>query len=126
MFVSQFVFFFYSFVAICFSQARIDGVAVVVGKNFILHSEILQQAQFVAMEKQVDPLKQPLLFENIYYETQDNIINQYAILDIAEKDTNLVVSNDEVDRALDQQINDFISHPHITWISISTFVPYKF
>ena len=54
-------------------------------------------------------LKSPYLFEQIYYNTRDNIINQYAVLDIAEKDTNLVISNDEVDRALNQQIDDFIA-----------------
>ena len=93
----------------CFFQGRIDGVAVVVGKNIILHSDILQQAQFVALEQQIDPSKTPYLFEQIYYNTRDNIINQYAVLDLAEKDTNFVISNDEVDRALNQQVDEFVA-----------------
>jgi len=86
----------------------VDGVAAIVGKNIVLHSDVLQQAQFVAMERRVDPSTNPYLFENIYLTTLDNIINQYAVLDVAAKDTNIIVSNDEVDRALNQQIEDFI------------------
>jgi len=90
------------------SQGRVDGVSAIVGKNIILHSDILQQAQFIALEKKIDPSKSPYLFEEIYYSSRDNMINQYAILNIAEKDTNLIITNDEVDRALNQQIDDFI------------------
>ena len=93
----------------CFFQGRVDGIAAIVGKNIILHSDVLQQAQFVALDQRVDPLRTPYLFEKIYFDVRDNMIDQYAILDIAEKDTNLIVLNDEVDRALEQQIDDFIS-----------------
>ena len=98
---------FFTF-SVCFSQGRVDGVAAIVGKNVILHSDVLQQAQFVAMDQQVDPSKNPYLFEKIYLSTLNNIINQYAVLAVATKDTNIVVSNDEVDRALSQQKDDFI------------------
>ena len=98
-------FFLFSFL---FSQAKVDGVAAIVGENIILHSDVLQQAQFVAIERGVDPSKSPYLFEEIYISTLDNIINQYAILSVAKKDTNLIISNEEVDRALDQQIETFI------------------
>ena len=93
----------------CFFQVRIDGVVAIVGKNILLHSDVLQQAQFVALEQRVDPLKSPYLFEEIYFNARDNMINQFAILDVAEKDTTIIISNDEVDRALNQQIDDFIS-----------------
>ena len=99
---------FFVFFNVCFVQVRIDGVAAVVGRNIILHSDVLQQAQFVALEQKIDPLKSPYLFEEIYFNTRENMINQYAVLDVAEKDTNIIVAHDEVDRALDQQINDFI------------------
>jgi len=109
MFIIRFVLIFFFLFAECFPGGRVDGVAVIVGKNIVLHSDILQQAQFVALEQQIDPSKTPYLFEQIYYNTRDNMINQYAVLDVAEKDTNLVISNDEVDRALNQQIDDFIA-----------------
>lgn len=96
------------FVGVFFSQGLVDGVAAVVGESAILHSDVLQQSQFVAMERRIDPSKNPYLFEQIYSSTLENIINKYIILGVAEKDTNIVVSNDEVDRALDQQIDSFI------------------
>ena len=91
-----------------YSQGNVDGVAAIVGNNIVLHSDVLQQAQFVAIEQQIDPSKNPYHFEKIYFSTLDNIINQYAVLGIAEKDTNIIISNAEVDRALNQQIDDFI------------------
>ncbi|SVD99593.1 uncharacterized protein METZ01_LOCUS452447, partial [marine metagenome] len=93
---------------LCFAQGKLDGIAAVVGDNVILHSDVLQQAQFMAIEQKIDPSKSPYLFEEIYLSSLNNIINQYVVLVIAEKDTNLIISNDEVDRALDQQIETFI------------------
>ena len=92
-----------------FSQGKVDGAAAIVGNNIILHSDVIQQAQFVAMEQKIDPIKSPYLFEKIYKSTLENIINQYAILGVAKKDTNLIISNDEIDRALNQQIESFIA-----------------
>tara|TARA_X000001036_G_scaffold439106_1_gene488944 strand:- start:1307 stop:2575 length:1269 start_codon:yes stop_codon:yes gene_type:complete len=96
------------FLCIVFSQSKVDGIAAIVGNNIVLHSDVLQQAQFIAMERGVDPSKKPYMFEKIYLTSLDNLINQYVILNVAEKDTNLIITNDEIDRALDQQINDFI------------------
>ncbi len=108
MLLKRLVIFIFILFSLCLSQGKVDGVAAIVGKNIVLHSDVLQQAQFVAMERRVDPSTNPYLFENIYLTTLDNIINQYAVLDVAAKDTNIIVSNDEVDRALNQQIEDFI------------------
>jgi len=99
---------FSCFLCIAFSQSKVDGIAAIVGDNIVLHSDVLQQAQFIAMERGVDPSKKPYMFEKIYLTSLDNLINQYIVLNVAEKDTNLIITNDEVDRALDQQINDFI------------------
>lgn len=98
----------YSFFCIALSQSKIDGIAAIVGNNIILHSDVLQQAQFIAMERGVDPSKKPYMFEKIYLTSLDNLINQYVVLSVAEKDTNLIITNDEIDRALNQQIDDFI------------------
>ena len=97
--------FLFSFV---FSQGKIDGAAAIVGDNIVLYSDVLQQAQFVAIEQKIDPSKSPYLFEEIYLSTLNNLINQYVVLTVAEEDTTLFVSNDEVDRALDAQIETFI------------------
>ena len=65
----------------------------------VLHSDVLQQAQFIAIEQKVDPAKNPYLFEEIYLSTLNDIINRYAVLYMAERDTNLVISNDDVDNS---------------------------
>jgi len=95
-------------VGIFFPQGGVDGVAAIVGNNVVLHSDVLQQSRLVAMERRVDPSKNPYLFEQIYISTLNNIINQYVVLSVAERDTNIIISNDEVDRALNQQIDGFI------------------
>ncbi len=87
MFFNRLVLIIYFIFSVCFSQGKVDGVAAIVGKNVILHSDVLQQAQFVALDQQVDPSKKPYLFEKIYLSTLNNIINQYAVLDVAAKDT---------------------------------------
>lgn len=95
-------------IGVFFPQGRVDGVAAVVDSRVVLHSDVLQQAQLVAMERRIDSVKNPYLFEQVYISTLNNIINQHAVLGIADKDTNIIVSNEEVDRALNQQIDDFI------------------
>ena len=112
------------FIEFCLSKERIDGILAIVGENMVLHSDVLQQAQFLALEQRVDPIKSPYMFEEIYIRMRNNIINQYALLDVAEKDTNIVISNDDVDRALDRQIKEFISYIK-KWITIYRFMSIK-
>ena len=81
----------------------------IVGNNLVLHSDVLQQSQIIASSRGVDYTKKPYLFEEIYVDVLENMVDQYAILDIAEKDTNIIISDEEVDRALDLRINEFIS-----------------
>ena len=87
----------------------VDGIVAIVGNSIVLHSDVIQQSQILAASQGVDPAKNPYLFETLYSKTLSNIIDQYAVLDIAEKDTNIVISNDEVDRALMQRIDEFIA-----------------
>ena len=97
------------FIGFSFSQGRIDGIDAVVGKNMILHSDILQQSHVWAASLGVDPSKNPYRFEKIYFETLENIIDQYVVLGVAEKDTNMIISDDEVDRILKQRIDEFVA-----------------
>ena len=63
------VLFFIFLCAFCWTQGKIDGVVAVVGKNIILHSDVLQQSRLIAINKKIDAVKNPYLFENIYQET---------------------------------------------------------
>ena len=104
----NYILYFIVFLVPVLSQNKIDGIAAIVGKNIILHSDVLQQTQIIAMEKNINPTTNPYLFEKLYFTSLNNIINQYSILNFAEKDTNIIINNDEVDRALNKQIDDFI------------------
>jgi hypothetical protein len=42
MFFKRFFFIFFFLFSFCFSQGRVDGIAAIVGKNMVLHSDILQ------------------------------------------------------------------------------------
>ena len=108
MYIKKFFFSFCLF-SLIVSHGRVDGIVAIVGDNMVLHSDVLQQSQLIALNQRVDPVQMPNLFEEIYFTTLDNIINQYTVLDIAEKDTNLVLLDDDIDRALNHQIDDFVS-----------------
>ena len=86
----------------------VDGVLAVVGDNLVLHTEVLQQSQMTALQMGVDFNKNPYAFERIYNETLQGLIDQYIVLDAAEKDTNIVLTSEEIDSALELQINDLI------------------
>ena len=53
-------------------SSPLDGVLVVVEKEVILKSDALQQSYVLASEKNIDPYKNPLLFEGLY----DDVLNQ--------------------------------------------------
>ena len=55
-------FFFLFLFSFVITQGRIDGVVAIVGDNIILHSDVLQQSQLVALNRRVDPVKMPHLF----------------------------------------------------------------
>ena len=78
------------FIESVFSQARVDGLVAIVGGNIVLHSDVLQQAQIAASSSGIDPRKSPYLFEKLYVGALENMVNQYAVLDIAKRDTNLI------------------------------------
>ena len=96
------------FLSVLFSQGKVDGTVAIVGDNIILHSDVLQQAQILAARQKIDPARSPYLFKDIYSKTLNNIVNQYIVLSVAEKDTNIIISNNEVDIALEKHMEDLI------------------
>jgi len=106
--IKLYVFYFFLFFATPFSQTPLDGIIAVVGSRPILHSDVLQQTQVVALQQNVDFSKSPLRFEVIYKQVLSDMIDQYVVLSAAETDTNIVVADAEVDLALENQISDLI------------------
>ena len=91
------------------NEAPVDGLLAVVGNNTILHTDVFQQSQMIAMQQGIDVSQNPYAFERIYNETLSNMVDQYILLAAAEKDTTLEVSTKEVDSALEQQLSEIIA-----------------
>lgn len=89
-------------------QGPVDGILAVVGKNTILHTDVLQQAQMIALQQGINLTKMPHLFDQLYNETLANMIDQYVLLSSAEKDTTIEITSKEVDSALEVQLQDII------------------
>ena len=90
-------------------DAPVDGLLAVVGNNIILHTDVFQQSQMIAIQRGLDISQNPYVFERIYKETLSNMIDQYVLLTAAEKDTTIEITADEVDAALEQQLTEIIS-----------------
>ena len=61
----NYILYFIVFLVPVLSQNKIDGIAAIVGKNIILHSDVLQQTQIIAMEKNINPTTNHYLFEKL-------------------------------------------------------------
>ena len=90
-------------------QQVVDGVLAVVGNRAVLRSDVINQAQIIAKERGVDSQKTPLAFESIFQQTLEENIDRLLVLNAAEKDTNIVVSYEEVNSALNDRIDYFVS-----------------
>ena len=90
------------------ADAPVDGLLAVVGKNTILHTDVFQQAQMIAMQQGLDITQNQYAFESIYNKTLSNMIDQYVLLAAAEKDTTIEITTSEVDTALEQQLAEIV------------------
>ena len=96
------------FFCFSFSEEIIDGIMAVVGDNIITKGEFFYQLSSVANQRGISPSQTPLKYEKLANAVLEDIINRYVLLEYAEKDSNIVVDNDEVQIQLDNQINMFI------------------
>ena len=94
--------------SISFNNEVVDGLLAVVGDHVILKSEVVQQVQIEAAQRGLDVSTSPLTFEKMYQSTLESMVDQYIVLTFAETDTNIVVTDDEIEQTLNQQIDDFI------------------
>ncbi len=102
------MFFLFSFL---FSQKDlvfVDGIAAVVEDNIILKSDLNQMLNMMALQQKINPNKD----FNKYLKLKDLVLNsmvdQKILLEMAEKDTTIEVSEKEVNQALDQQIDNIL------------------
>lgn len=89
-------------------QEVLDRIVAVVGKEFILLSDLNAQAEFFGFNNKVDPAT-PGLKEQVL----DAMINEKLVLSEALVDTNLSVTDDEISQQLDALIAQRIALPQV-------------
>jgi len=86
-----------------YSQQLIDGIAVVVGREIILRSDIDQFIRNYVVQQRIDPQKNPALIQRIRDNGIQSMIEQKLMLEQAEKDT-ITVDDETIDQNLDQRM----------------------
>ena len=95
---------FFVFFSVFFGATPLDGVLAVVENEVVLKSDVLQQSYLLASEKNIDPYKNPLLFENLYNDVLNQMVDNLVLYDLASKDTNIVVLDEDVEERLSLEI----------------------
>ncbi len=98
------------FFCFSFSEEVIDGIMAVIGDNIVTKGEFFYQLSSIANQRGISPVQTPLKYEKLQNALLEDIINRYVLLEYAEKDSNVVVDNDEVQIQLDNQIDMFIQN----------------
>ena len=89
-------------------EKYIEGVAAIVGDNIILKSDLSQVVSMTALQQRIDPKNNPKRFQTLQYEVLQSLVDQKIILEMAELDS-IEVKEKDVDKALNQQIETFVS-----------------
>lgn len=98
------------FTGFVFSQEEIilDKISTIVENKIILLSDVVLAANAISAQQQIDPIKNPDEFMEILKKTRESMVEQLIIIEMAKKDSISVLDKD-IDRALDQQINNIIN-----------------
>ena len=101
---------FFLFFSFSFSQGMgiIDGVLAVVDNNVILRSDIEEQVFLIAKEKNISPQKTPLAFQSLYEKIIEEQIDRKVVLSAAKQDSLIEVTNEEINKTLNQRIDAFV------------------
>tara|TARA_Y100001970_G_scaffold212624_1_gene259670 strand:+ start:1874 stop:3145 length:1272 start_codon:yes stop_codon:yes gene_type:complete len=98
--------FFFSFIQT--QSLFVDGVAAVVEDKIVLKSDLNQMVNMLAIQQKIDPNKNPDKYLVLRQSVLSSMIDQKILLELAEKDTMIEVSDKEVDQALDLQVENII------------------
>ena len=94
------VFSFFVCFCLLFASENVDGFVSIVEKEVLLKSEVLQQAYLMASQQGLDPYKNPYSFDVLYKDVLKQMENNLVLYDLASKDTNVVVLDEEVEESL--------------------------
>ena len=87
---------------------EIDGVAAIIENHIVLKSDLAQMVNMAVVQNRIDPIKDKEAYIKIQNSVLQSMIDQKIMLEMAEKDS-ILVGEKEVNQALDQQIQMFIS-----------------
>ena len=87
----------------------IDGVAAVVADNIILKSDLAQIVNLTAMQQNINPNQNMELYQRLQMQVLQSLIDQKVVLELAERDTNIIVKDKEVDSALETQVSNILA-----------------
>lgn len=87
----------------------VDGIAAIVGENVILKSDVVQLAQINALQSRVDIYSHPDLISQFQEPAFEALVMQKILLDRAKVDSMDIIPDEDVDLALDQQIEAILA-----------------
>lgn len=91
------------------AQQLLDGVAAIVGENVILKSDIVQLAQINALQNRVDIYSHPDMIDQFQEAAFEALVVQKILLDRAKVDSMDIIPDEDVDLALDQQVEALLA-----------------
>ena len=89
-------------------KKHVEGIAAIVGDNIILKSDLSQVVSMTALQQRIDPANNPKRFQTLRDQVLQSLVDQKIILEMAELDS-IEVKEKDVDNALNQQIETFVS-----------------
>jgi peptidyl-prolyl cis-trans isomerase SurA len=90
------------------AQQLVDGVAAIVGQEFILNSEVDQYVQNYVLQNKINVMSNPEMYKSLKKDVLERLIEQKILITKADEDT-ITVTEREVDRYLEEQIRTLIS-----------------
>jgi peptidyl-prolyl cis-trans isomerase SurA len=86
---------------------KLDQIVAIVNDHIILKSDVDQRVQQQLMQMQQQQNRQISFGEDIWYSVLQSMVDQYVILEQAERDS-IVVTDDMVDQQINQRIQMYI------------------
>ena len=89
-------------------EVILDKVASIVENKIVLLSDVVLAANAVAAQERINPNTNPIEYKKILDSSRESMIEQLLIIEMAKQDSVEVLDKD-VERALDQQIENIIT-----------------
>ena len=89
-------------------EVLLDKVASIVENKIVLLSDVVLAANAVAAQERINPNTNPIEYKKILEDSRESMIEQLLIIEMAKQDS-VEVLNKDVERALDQQIENIIA-----------------